>query len=116
MANLGLGVVANASENMLVKIAMMPPCKFSSLTDSLGTSSKLLIWLGLGLYGGALLLYAAGLARLPLNTIHPILTLAMVLAVALLSVATFRESFHWTTLAGIVQAISSITPITSRAE
>ncbi len=72
-------------------------------------------WLGLGLYGAVFLLYAAALARLPLNVAHPILASGPVATVALFSIFLFREPFHWTTIAGIVLAISGVTLITARA-
>ena len=109
-----LGVAANASASVLVKMAMMPPRKFPSLTDPLAAMTNLPFWLGLGLYGAAFLLYAAALARLPLNVAHPILTSGAVAAVALLSVALFREPFHWTTVAGIVLVIAGVALITAR--
>lgn len=71
-------------------------------------------WLGLGLYGVAFLLYAAALARLPLNVAHPVLTTGAVAAVAVLSVLLFKEPFHWTTGAGIVLVIAGVALITAR--
>ena len=109
-----LGIAANASASILVKIAMLPPRKFPSLTDPLGTLGNWPFWLGLGLYGGAFLLYAAALARLPLNVAQPILTSGAIAAVALFSVLIFRESFHWTTGVGIVLVITGVAFITVR--
>jgi multidrug transporter EmrE-like cation transporter len=109
-----LGIVCNASASVLVKMAMMPPRKFPSLTDPLAALSNWPFWLGLGLYGGAFLLYAAALARLPLNVAHPILTAGAVATVALCSVLIFREPFHWTTGAGIVLVIAGVALITAR--
>ncbi|MBC7489040.1 MAG: multidrug transporter, partial [Glaciimonas sp.] len=96
-----LGIVFNASASVLVKMAMMPPRKFPSLSDPMASLSNWPFWLGLGLYGAAFLLYAAALARLPLNVAHPILTAGAVATVALCSVLIFGEPFHWTTGAGI---------------
>ncbi|MTW13156.1 EamA family transporter [Pseudoduganella eburnea] len=108
------GIFANASASVLVKIAMMPPRKFPSLADPIAAFSNWPFWLGLGLYGAAFLLYAAALARLPLNVAHPILTSGAVATVALFSIFLFREPFHWTTVAGILLVISGVTLITSR--
>ena len=69
-----LGIVSNASASVLVKMAMMPPRKFPTLADPVGSLSNWPFWLGLMLYGAAFLLYAAALARLPLNVAHPVLT------------------------------------------
>jgi small multidrug resistance pump len=109
-----LGIASNASASVLVKMAMMPPRKFPSFSDPLASLSNWPFWLGLGLYGAAFLLYAAALARLPLNVAHPVLTAGAVATVALLSVLIFRESFHWTTAAGIVFVIVGVALITAR--
>lgn len=109
-----VGILSNASASVLVKMAMMPPRKFPSLNDPLSALSNWPFWLGLGLYGGAFLLYAAALVRLPLNVAHPVLTAGAVAAVALSSVLIFREPFHWTTGAGIVLVIVGVALITAR--
>jgi multidrug transporter EmrE-like cation transporter len=109
-----VGIMANASASVLVKIAMMPPRKFPSLSDPMAALSNWPFWLGLGLYGGAFLLYAAALARLPLNIAHPILTSGAVATVALFSIFLFREPFHWTTIVGILLVVSGVTLITAR--
>lgn len=71
-------------------------------------------WIGLVLYGVAFLLYAAALARLPLNVAQPVLTAGAIAAVALFSVLVFREPFHWTTGTGIVLVIVGVALITVR--
>ncbi|MFZ3281932.1 SMR family transporter [Pseudomonas sp.] len=109
-----LGILSNASASVLVKMAMMPPRKFPSLGDPMSALSNWPFWLGLGLYGAAFLLYAAALARLPLNVAHPVLTAGAIATVALFSVLFFRESFHWTTGAGIVLVIIGVGLITAR--
>jgi small multidrug resistance pump len=109
-----LGVFSNASASVLVKMAMMPPRKFPSLSDPIAALSNWPFWLGLVLYGGAFLLYAAALARLPLNVAHPILTAGAVATVALFSVLIFREPFQWTTVAGILLVIAGVVLITAR--
>ncbi|WP_312583635.1 multidrug transporter [Atlantibacter sp.] len=110
-----LGIACNASASVLIKMAMMPPRKFPSLTDPLASLSNWPFWLGLTLYGGAFLLYAAALAVLPLNIAHPVLTTGAVAAVAILSVLVFNESFHWTTLVGVALVIVGVAFITSKA-
>lgn len=109
-----LGIAANASASVLVKMAMMPPRKFPSLADPLAALSNWPFWLGLALYGGAFLLYAAALARLPLNVAQPVLTSGAVATVALLSILIFREPFQWTTGAGILLVIAGVAVITAR--
>ena len=109
-----IGIAANASASVLVKMAMIPPRRFPSLSAPWAALSNWPFWLGLGLYGAAFLLYAAALARLPLNVAHPVLTSGAVAAVALLSVLVFQEPFHWTTGAGILMVIVGVALITAR--
>ncbi|EPC3581627.1 multidrug transporter [Citrobacter braakii] len=110
-----LGIVCNASASVLIKMAMMPPRKFPSLADPLASLSNWPFWLGLALYGGAFLFYDAALAVFPLNIAHPVLTTGAVAAVAVLSVLVFNETFHWTTIAGVVLVIVGVALITSKA-
>ncbi|CCH06624.1 EamA family transporter [Achromobacter xylosoxidans] len=109
-----VGIAANASASVLIKMAMLPPRQYPSLRDPWAALSNWPFWLGLGLYGVAFLLYAAALARLPLNVAHPVLTTGAVAAVAVLSVLLFKEPFHWTTGAGIVLVIAGVALITAR--
>ena len=109
-----LGIASNASASVLVKIAMMPPRKFPSLSDPMAALINWPFWLGLGLYGAAFLLYAAALAKLPLNVAHPILTAGAVAAVAACSLLIFREPFHWTIIAGILLVVAGVLLITVR--
>jgi small multidrug resistance pump len=109
-----LGILSNASASVLVKMAMMPPRKFPSPSDPMAALSNWPFWLGLALYGGAFVLYAAALARLPMNVAHPVLTAGAIATVALFSVIFFREPFHWTTGAGIVLIIAGVGLITAR--
>ena len=107
-----LGIASNASASVLVKIAMMPPRKLPSLSEPMAALSNWPFWLGLGLYGTAFLLYAAALARLPLNVAHPVLTSGAVTVVALCSLLIFREPFHWTTIVGILLVVVGVALIT----
>ncbi|MGF6759298.1 multidrug transporter [Paraburkholderia sp. GAS42] len=109
-----LGVASNASASVLVKMAMMPPRKFPSLSEPLVALGNWPFWLGLGLYGAAFLLYAAALARLPLNVAHPLLTCGAVASVALMSSLVFREPFYWNTIAGIVMIVAGVALVTIR--
>lgn len=109
-----IGIAFNAAASVLIKLAMMPPRKFPSLSEPMEALSNWPFWLGLGLYGGAFLLYAAALSRLPLNVAHPILTAGAVLAVALSSIVIFQEPFPWTTGLGIFLVIAGVVLITTR--
>lgn len=109
-----LGIACNASASVLIKMAMMPPRKFPSLADPLSALNNWPLWLGIFLYGGAFLLYAAALAVLPLNIAHPVLTTGAVALVAILSVVIFHEPFHWTTGVGFFFVIIGVALITAR--
>ncbi|GAB7127785.1 hypothetical protein JCM19000A_22920 [Silvimonas sp. JCM 19000] len=108
-----LGILTNASASVLIKMAMLPPRQFPSPSNPQAALSNWPFWLGLGLYGTAFLLYAAALARLPLNIAHPVLTSGAVAAVAVLSVLVFREQFYWTTITGVVLVIAGVGFITA---
>ncbi|WP_034461835.1 multidrug transporter [Buttiauxella noackiae] len=110
-----LGIACNASASVLIKMAMIPPRKFPSLTDPLVSLTNWPFWLGLALYGGAFLLYAAALAVFPLNIAHPVLTTGAVAAVAILSVIVFKETFYWTTILGVTFVIVGVALITLKA-
>ncbi|MGA8146525.1 MAG: SMR family transporter [Gallionellaceae bacterium] len=109
-----LGIAFNASASVLVKLAMMPPRKFPSLSNPMEALSNWPFWLGLALYGAAFLLYAAALARLPLNVAHPVLTSGAIATVALCSWLIFRETFQWTTITGILLVVAGVVLITLR--
>jgi len=109
-----LGIVANTSASVLIKLAVMPPHKFPTLSDPMMIFSNWPLLLGLVFYGITFLLYAAALSRLPLNIAHPVFTSGAVAAVALCSVLIFRESFHWTTGVGILLIIVGVILITVR--
>lgn len=109
-----LGIAANASASVLVKLAMLPPRKFPSPADPMAALSNWPFWLGLGLYGMAFLLYAAALSKLPLNVAHPVLTCGAVGAVAILSMLYFKEPFHLTTGLGLALIVAGVALITAR--
>lgn len=110
-----LGIASNASASVLIKFAVTPPRAMPSLSDLVSALKNWPFWLGLGCYGLALLFYTEALARLPLNVAHPILTSGAVAAVALCSLLIFQESFHVTTIAGILLVIAGVGLITLHA-
>ncbi len=109
-----IGIASNASASVLVKLAMRPPREFPSLSNPMVALSNWPFWLGLALYGVAFLLYAAALARLPLNVAHPVLTAGAVATVAICSYVIFQEPFYWTTIVGILLVIAGVALITVR--
>ena len=109
-----LGVLANASASVLVKMAMLPPRRFPTLDDPRAALTNWPFWLGLALYGGAFLLYAASLSRLPLNVAHPTLTAGAIALVAVFSATFFGEPIYSTTVAGLVLNIAGVVLLTAR--
>ena len=109
-----LGIAANASASVLVKLAVTPPHRLPSLSDPLGALRNWPLWAGLALFGVAFLLYAVALQRLPLNVAHPILTSGAVATVAAASVLLFREPFYWTTGLGLLLVVLGVGLITAR--
>ena len=103
-----LGILSNASASVLIKLAMMPPRKFPVISDPLSVLRNWPLCLGLAFYGTAFVLYAAALARLPLNVAHPILTSGAVATVALFSFMILREPFPRTTVAGIAFVMTGV--------
>ena len=108
-----LGIAANAAASVLIKIAMMPPRKLPSFGDLGETLVNWPFLLSVLLYGAAFFLYAAALARLPLNVAHPVLTSGAIAVVASLSWIIFREPFYWTTVVGILMVAAGVALITS---
>lgn len=109
-----LGILSNALASVLIKVSVTHPRRFPSLEDTRAALTNWPFWLGLGLYGGAFLLYSAALTRLPLNVVHPVLTSGTVVSVAFFSIFLFREPFHWSTAAGIFLVIVGVALITLR--
>lgn len=107
-----LGIAANASASVMVKFAMLPPREFPSPANPEAALRNWPFWLGLGLYGAAFLLYAAALAKLPLNVAHPVLTSGAIATVAFLSVLLFNEPLSWHKAAGIALIIAGVALIT----
>ena len=108
------GILSNASASVLIKYAMLPPRAFPSAGNISAALSNWPLWLGIGFYGMAFILYAAALARLPLNIAHPILTCGAVTAVAISSAIFFHEQFYWTTILGLVFVMVGVALISSR--
>lgn len=109
------GIASNACASVLIKLAMLAPRKFPSLQDPMAALTNWPFWLGLAMYGGAFLLYAAALSRLPLNIAHPVLTSGAIATVALSSVLVFQEPFQWTTGVGIGLIIAGVALLTMHA-
>jgi len=109
---LALGIMANASASILVKLAIIHPRKFPSFEDPVGALENWPFWLSLVMYGAAFLLYSISISFLPMNVAHPVLTSGAIAVVALSSVLIFGEPFYWTTGVGITFIVAGVVLIT----
>jgi len=110
-----LGILANSGASVLVKFAMVPPRQFPSLSNPGALLTNWPFWAGLVLYGVAFLLYAAALARLPLNVAQPVLTSGAIGLVTLCSILLFHETIHLTTVVGLLLIIVGVVLLTSKS-
>jgi small multidrug resistance pump len=107
-----IGVFSNALASVLVKIAIISPRKFPSLDDPIVALANWPFWLGLFLYGIALLCFATALSQLPLNIAHPVFTAGAVATVSLFSYFLLGEKFSWIIFFGIFLVILGVILIT----
>ena len=110
-----MGIAANASAGVMVKMAVLSPRKFPSLSDTMAALANWPLWLGLGFYGAAFLFYAGALAHFPLSVVHPVQTSGGIVLVAMAAMLYFHEQFYWTTILGIALVIIGVALITARA-
>jgi small multidrug resistance pump len=110
-----LGIASSATASVLIKLAITTPRKISLFHEPMSTLYNLHLWLGLGFYGLAFLVYAIALSLFPLNVAYPILTSGSIALVAVLSALIFQEPYHWTLGVGVVLIITGVTLITSKA-
>lgn len=110
---IAVGIAANASASVLVKIAMARPDFFVAPSAPWRLLANLPLVLGVACYGVAFILYAVALARMPLSVVHPILTVGAIACVAVLSFALFNEPFPPLKLAGVGLVIAGVVLIAS---
>lgn len=108
------GIATNAGASILVKVAMTPPRRFPSLSVPSEWFSNWPLFVGLGLYGAAFLLYAAALARLPLSVAHPLLTAGAIAAVAVSSALIFNDAFPLGKIVGVGLILAGVLLITAQ--
>lgn len=109
-----VGILTNASASVLIKLAMMPPRKFPSLSDPYAAITNWPLWLGLVLYGAAFLLYALALSKFPLNVAHPILTAGSIATVAIFSWVFFKELFTPSITFGLILIVVGVALISMK--
>ena len=100
------GVGLNAAAQLLLKVATKPLSHFSVFNaDILGSSITVLFrsvpfWTGMICYGASLCVWVAALAKAPVSTAYPMLSLGYVV-VAAVSVAWLGESLTPAKMLGI---------------
>jgi multidrug transporter EmrE-like cation transporter len=101
-----LGVALNAAAQLLLKTATKPMAQFTvfnadTLSGSIVILSKSLpFWGGMICYGASLCVWLAALAKAPVSTAYPMLSLGYVV-VAVVSVGWLGESLTPVKMAGI---------------
>ncbi len=111
------GIGCNAAASVLVKVAMSQGSAVAGdgFARYIALAMRPSLVLGVLLYGGAFVLYAAALTRFPLNVAHPILTSGAIAAVALCSYFVFGERFYWNTVVGLALVVVGVWLIAVRA-
>ncbi len=110
---LAIGILCNAAASLLVKKAVEPPRQLPSIAAPWGLFTNWPLLVGLGLYGGAFLVYAVALTRLPINVAHPILTSGAIATVAVGAGVFYNETFQVPTIVGIVLVVVGVILIAS---
>lgn len=96
-----LGIAANASASLLIKLALQPPQQLPSLKAPLSLIENKPLIAGVMLYSLAFVLYAVALRLFPLNVAHPVLTSGALACVAVLSFVILREDLRPTMIVGL---------------
>lgn len=107
-----LGILANASASVLIKVAMTNTLAPIQLSKPLSIIGNIPLVSGLCLYGLAFILYAVALTYLPLNVAHPILTSGSIALVAIASVVFFGENLSSINIVGILLITIGVVALT----
>lgn len=107
-----LCVSFNALAGLSMKFGTQPPFRLPSIRDPMAIVTNWPLWLAVGFYGSAFLVYAAVLARLPLSVVAPVVTSGTTFMVAILAFTLLREPVRMTTCLGIVTVILGVVLIT----
>lgn len=110
-----LGIAANASASLLIKLALQPPYKLPSLAAPWAILENWPLLAGLLLYGSAFVLYAIALKFFPLNVAHPTLTCGSIASVAVLSVVVLGEALRPSMVAGLGFIVLGVILLTTAA-
>ncbi len=92
-----LAILCNSAANVLMKVAS------TSIGHGLGIRGMVQsgwVWLGLFLFGVALIFYLSVLQRMQLSVAYPIMTGTGFMLVTLASVLMFNETITWTKILG----------------
>ena len=114
------GVGLNAAAQLLLKVATKPLSHFSVFNaDILGSSITVLFrsvpfWTGMICYGASLCVWVAALAKAPVSTAYPMLSLGYVV-VAAVSVAWLGESLTPAKVVGIALICTGVVLVSRNA-
>lgn len=96
-----LGIAANASASLLIKLAQLPTRHTPLINHPWLLFLNWQLLLGILFYGVAFVLYAVALKFFPLNVAHPMLTAGAIASVAILSVVVLDERFTASMMLGL---------------
>jgi multidrug transporter EmrE-like cation transporter len=114
------GVGLNAAAQLLLKVATQPLAHFSVFNaDTLNSSVVILFrsppfWTGMVCYGASLCVWVAALAKAPVSTAYPMLSLGYVV-VAAVSVAWLGESLTPAKMLGIALICTGVVLVSRNA-
>ena len=107
-----LGVLANTSASLFIKMAMSEVSFPRDVGSFFGFVFNLHLMFGLVLYGMAFILYSLALINLPLNVAHPVLTGGSIALVSLASVLIFGETLTLINMSGLILIILGVVALT----
>ena len=114
------GVGLNAAAQLLLKVATRPLAHFTDFNaDTLGNAVLILFrslpfWTGMVCYGASLCVWVAALAKAPVSTAYPMLSLGYVV-VAAVSVAWLGESLTPAKMLGIALICTGVALVSRNA-
>lgn len=112
---LTLGILANASASILIKLSGDDQATGLASLRLWGFNINLATVAGLFFYGVAFLAYAISLRELPLHVAQPIMTAGAIVLVSVFSFTLGREHISFSALLGIALVIAGVVALSTSA-
>jgi small multidrug resistance pump len=116
VAIIALGIAANATASVLIKVAGEKRTGATASSESIWGSPTIAMSSGLFFYGITFVMYALALQRLPLHIAHPVMTAGAVAVVALASSLLFNARMPGPTILGIGLIVIGVVLIGSSSD